>query len=86
MLWLSSNVVIERIGELWRQRKVGLRRSEVRKMPVKCPKGIKPRYRVRKFRSGKKVRLAFCKSRVVEVKSLKSGKKRKVLRKRIRKR
>lgn len=55
-------------------------------MPVKCPKGTKPRYRVRKFRSGKKVRLAFCKSRVVEVKSLKSGKKRKVLRKRIRKR
>lgn len=41
-------------------------------MPVRCPRG-KPRYRVKTFASGKRVRLTFCgKKKVVETKKLKT--------------
>lgn len=48
-------------------------------MPIKCARG-KPRYNVKSFKSGSRVRLAWCGNKVVEAKNLgKSvvGKKRK---------
>ncbi len=39
-------------------------------MPVKCKNGM-PRFRVKKTKTGKKVRLAFCENKVVEAKRLK---------------
>ena len=39
-------------------------------MPIKCKRG-KPRFRVKKTKTGKKVRLAFCGKKVVEAKRLK---------------
>jgi len=39
-------------------------------MPVKCVRGVKPRYRFRKVKGGKQ-RLAFCNSKVVEAKTFK---------------
>jgi len=48
-------------------------------MPIKCSNGQKPRYRWVK-RGGKKIRLAFCGNKVVEVKK-KGGKAKKVKRK-----
>jgi len=48
-------------------------------MPITCPNGSKPRYRWATIK-GKKVRLAFCGNKVVEVKK-KGGKAKKVKRK-----
>jgi hypothetical protein len=47
-------------------------------MPISCPGGKKPRYRVK----GGKQRLAFCGKNVVEVKNLNSGKLKKVAKQR----
>ena len=42
-------------------------------MPIRCKGGGKPRYRVRRLKGGKKQRLAFCGSDVVETKDLSTG-------------
>ena len=40
-------------------------------MPIKCPSGGKPRYRVKTTKTGKKIRLAFCgRKKVVEAKRI----------------
>ena len=49
-------------------------------MPITCDKG-KVRYRVKKEKSGEKIRLAFCGNKVVEAKKLKSNSKRLTYRK-----
>jgi len=46
-------------------------------MPIKHPKGKKVRYRWKKTKSGKKIRLAFINNKVVEVKK-KGGKAKRV--------
>lgn len=43
-------------------------------MPIRCAKG-KPKYRVKTTTTGKKVRLAFCGSKVKEAKRIKTKKK-----------
>ena len=43
-------------------------------MPVSCPGGHKPRFRVKRTKRGK-VRLAFCGNKVVEAKKLRKRKK-----------
>ncbi len=40
-------------------------------MPIICPSGRKPRFRVKTTKTGKKIRLAFCgKKKVVEAKRI----------------
>lgn len=43
-------------------------------MPVNCEGNENPRYRVKTTKTGKKVRLAFCRNKVVEAKNLKTKK------------
>jgi hypothetical protein len=39
-------------------------------MPIKCSDGTKPRFRVKTTKTGKKVRLAFCRRKVIEAKRI----------------
>lgn len=49
-------------------------------MVIKCKTGRKPRFRVRQTAKGKQ-RLAFCNSKVVEIKNLKTGRVKRLRRK-----
>jgi hypothetical protein len=44
-------------------------------MPVSCPDGSKPRFRIKKQKKGKAVRLAYCGNKVVEAVPMKKNKK-----------